>query len=215
MFTQQFLQEVEKAFEEQMQRLGECRSRVDAVLSTCTEDEAEALKCLYASMPVSDAADYPAELYLAFAKHGVYLWKEGPYAGEVPEKLFAGYVLHHRANNEDLTDSRSFFYEELKELIKGKSMEEAVLAINYWCSSQATYRTTDGRTAGAACVYRSAYGRCGEQSSFAVEVLRSVGIPARQVYVPLWSHCDDNHAWVEAWCSGSWKFSEPVNRKKY
>ena len=78
--------------------------------------------------------------------------------------------------------------------------------MNYWCASQATYRTTDGRTASASSVYRSAYGRCGEESTFLVSVLRSVGIPARQVYVPLWSHCDDNHAWVEAWCDGEWKF---------
>lgn len=39
-----------------------------------------------------------------------------------------------------------------------------------------------------------------------VSALRSIGIPARQVYVPLWSHCDDNHAWVEAWCDGEWAF---------
>ena len=36
--------------------------------------------------------------------------------------------------------------------------------------------------------------------------MRSIGIPARQVYVPWWSHCDDNHAWVEVWCDGEWYF---------
>ena len=40
-----------------------------------------------------------------------------------------------------------------------------------------------------------------------VNVLRSAGIPARQVYVPRWSHCDDNHAWVEVWCDGTWYFT--------
>ena len=38
-----------------------------------------------------------------------------------------------------------------------------------------------------------------EESAFLVSALRSVGIPARQVYVPRWSHCGDNHArssWV-------------------
>ena len=33
-----------------------------------------------------------------------------------------------------------------------------------------------------------------------------MGIPARQVYVPRWSHCDDNHAWVEVWCDGDWHY---------
>ena len=36
--------------------------------------------------------------------------------------------------------------------------------------------------------------------------MRSAGIPARPVYVPRWSHCDDNHAWVEVWCDGDWHY---------
>ena len=36
--------------------------------------------------------------------------------------------------------------------------------------------------------------------------MRSVGIPARQVYTPRWAHTDDNHAWVEAWVDGKWYF---------
>ena len=206
MFTEKFMREVEKAFEEQKARLGACYERVEHVLQTCSRDEAEALKCLYASMPISDAVDYPPELYLDYARHGVFLWYEGPFAGKIPEEIFAGYVLHHRVNNEDLTSCRTFFYEELKDEVQGRTMSEAVLRVNYWCAKEATYRTTDNRTAGAECVYRSAYGRCGEESTFAATVLRSLGIPARQVYVPLWSHCDDNHAWVEVWCDGTWKF---------
>lgn len=206
MFTQKFMQEIERSFEAQLNRLGERRTEVEAALVKCSNDEAEALKCLYASMPVSDAADYEAELFLSYAKHGVFLWEAGPFAGTIPEEIFAGYILHHRVNNEDLTPCRPFFYEKLHKRIEGLSMAKAILEINYWCAEEATYRTTDDRTASAECVYRSAYGRCGEESTFAVSVFRSVGIPARQVYVPLWSHCDDNHAWVEVWSDGTWKF---------
>lgn len=206
MFTQEVMREIESSFAKQIERLGEKEIQIKKVLEECTQEEGEALKCLYASMSVSDGADYAPELYLDYARHGVFLWKYGPFAGQIPENIFAGYVLHHRVNNEDLTMCRSFFYEKLKDKIQGLTMEEAILAINYWCAQEATYRTTDGRTASAACVYRSAYGRCGEESTFAVSVLRSMGIPARQVYVPWWSHCDDNHAWVEVWCEGKWKF---------
>ena len=52
----------------------------------------------------------------------------------------------------------------------------------------------------------TAYGRCGEESTLLVAALRSVGIPARQVYTPRWAHTDDNHAWVEAWADGKWHF---------
>ena len=55
-------------------------------------------------------------------------------------------------------------------------------------------------------VLRRTFGRCGEESTLLVSALRSVGIPARQVYAPRWSHCDDNHAWVEAWVDGQWRY---------
>ena len=86
------------------------------------------------------------------------------------------------------------------------TMEEAGVHVNYWCAAEATYQVTDGRTVSADTMFKSAYGRCGEESVYAVTIYRSVGIPARQVHVPLWSHCDDNHAWVEIWVDGVWKF---------
>ena len=52
----------------------------------------------------------------------------------------------------------------------------------------------------------SARGRCGEESTFTVAALRTVGIPARQVYTPRWAHTDDNHAWVEIWFKGDWYY---------
>ena len=72
MFTQKFMQEIERSFEVQLNRLGERRTEVETALSKCSDDEAEALKCLYASMPVSDAADSESELFLSYAKHGVF-----------------------------------------------------------------------------------------------------------------------------------------------
>ena len=83
---------------------------------------------------------------------------------------------------------------------------EAILAINAWNAEQVCYRATDGRTISALGAQRSGFGRCGEESTFAVNALRAVGIPARQVYTPRWAHCDDNHAWVEAFCDGAWHY---------
>lgn len=213
MFTQKLMEKMETPFREQLRRMkgdGGCGKKAEQVerlaASARETDLVQALKCLYASMPVSDAVDYPVELFEAFARHGAFLWEKGPFAGRVPERLFAGYVLHHRVNNEDLTNHREFFYEELKDRIAGMDMRQAVVEANYWCASQVTYRSTDERTASPMSVYNCAYGRCGEESTFTVSVLRSIGIPARQVYAPLWSHCDDNHAWVEAWCDGEWVF---------
>ena len=52
----------------------------------------------------------------------------------------------------------------------------------------------------------SSRGRCGEESTFTVAALRTIGIPARQVYTPRWAHSDDNHAWVEVWIEGEWYY---------
>lgn len=197
---------MEASFQEKMELIGARKAQVEAVLAQCTADEAEALKCIYALMQVGDAVEYAPEMFLGYAKHGVFLWYEGPFAGKVPEDIFVAYVLAHRLSSEDLTDCRAFFYNLLKEDITGMSMEEAVIALNYWCASQVTYQSTDGRTAGPSSLYKSAYGRCGEESIFGAVIFRSMGIPARQAFAPLWAHCDDNHAWVEVWIDGEWKF---------
>lgn len=75
------------------------------------------------------------------------------------------------------------------------SMHDAIIEANYWNAENVMYQATDSRTISALGAYYSAYGRCGEESAFGVNVYRAIGIPARQIYTPRWAHCDDNHAW--------------------
>lgn len=171
-----------------------------------TADEQEALKFLYAYMPLADVTDYPTSFYadnvrLSFKAHNEMSWGKN-----VPELLFRHFVLPIRVNNEPLDASRAYFYKELKERIKNLSMHDAILEINHWCHEKVTYQPADARTSSPLQTLRTATGRCGEQSTFAVAALRAMGIPARQVYTPRWAHTDDNHAWVEAWADGKWYF---------
>ena len=122
-----------------------------------------------------------------------------PWGDKVPDREWKHFVLPPRINNEALDSSRVVFYEELKDRVKGMSMEEAILEVNHWCHEKVSYRASDGRTSNPLSAVSQAIGRCGEESTFTVAALRSVGIPARQVYTPRWAHTDDNHAWVEAW----------------
>ena len=137
---------------------------------------------------------------------------------ELPEEIFLNYVLFHRVNEEEIAPCRTFFRREIGERTEGMSFREAALEVNYWCAQEATYHCTDDRTLSALAVYRRGNGRCGEESVFTVNALRSVGVPARLVNAPKWSHCDDNHAWVEVWCDGKWYFTgacepEPILNK--
>ena len=173
-----------------------------ALPDSLTQEETEALQFLYAYMPLADLTDYPAGYYLenvrlAFNARG--LW-------DVPEREFRHFVLPVRVNNENLDSHRSVFQQELLPRIQGLGMQDAILEVNHWCHEKVTYQPSDARTSSPLNTVKNALGRCGEQSTFTVAALRSVGIPARQVYTPRWAHTDDNHAWVEAWADGRWWF---------
>lgn len=171
-----------------------------------TPRQRELLEFLYAYMPLPDMADYPGDFYKENVDLALRARSEMPWGGAVPEREFRHFVLPVRVNNENLDMSRRDFYESLRDRVKGLSMRDAVLEVNHWCHERVTYRPSDARTSSPSATVRSAIGRCGEESTFTVAALRSVGIPARQVYTPRWAHTDDNHAWVEAWVDGKWHF---------
>lgn len=166
-----------------------------------------AMEFLRTHLPESDLNCYPGSLFLAFADHALMLRRTLPWCACLDDEVFYHYVLFPRVNDEDLSFHRKLFYDALLPRISGKqSVEDMVLEANRWCHEIASYQAADERTASPFTVWKSGIGRCGEESAFLVSVLRSVGIPARQVYAPRWAHCDDNHAWVEALCGGNWRF---------
>ena len=171
-----------------------------------SEQEMDALRFLYAYMPLADVTDYPIDFYLENVRATFEAREQMPWGKMVPELLFNHFVLPLRVNNEALDMSRPVFFKELKERVKGMSMEEAILEVNHWCHEHVTYQPSDARTLSPLACLNTAIGRCGEESTFTVAALRSIGIPARQVYTPRWAHTDDNHAWVEAWANGKWHF---------
>lgn len=168
--------------------------------------ENEAMKFLYAYMPLGDITDYSGEYFLENVRASFNARKEMSWGSTIPEDVFRHFVLPVRVNNENLDESRMVFQKELKDRISGLSLYDAVLEINHWCHERVIYTPSDGRTSSPLASVKTAYGRCGEESTFTVAALRSVGIPARQVYTPRWAHTDDNHAWVEAWVDGRWYF---------
>lgn len=171
-----------------------------------TEDETLALKYLYAYMPLNDLADYEGELFLSHVKQAFEIQKNVAWGSKITPELFLHFILPYRVNNENIEDTRGIFFEELYPRVKDLSMEDAILETNHWAHEKANYIGNDGRTVSPLTLIRTALGRCGEQSTLAVAALRSIGIPARQVYTPLWAHSDSNHAWVEAWADGQWYF---------
>lgn len=198
-------QEVRQDLEKKCQLLSE--PVMDQVRSlNMNMAEEQAMEFMYAYMPVGDMIDYSAEFHLANVRTAFQARETMPWGSRVPEKEFRHFVLPVRVNNEALDSSRQVFYAELKDRVAGLSMYDAILEVNHWCHEKAVYQPTDARTSSPLNVVKTAYGRCGEESTLLVAALRSVCIPARQVYTPRWAHTDDNHAWVEAWADGKWYF---------
>ena len=168
--------------------------------------EEKALAFLYASMPIGDSLDYTEDYYRECIHYAFRAKAELPWGDSIPEREFKHFVIPVRVNNENLDRFRATYYEELKARVKDLSLYDAVLEVNHWCHEHVNYKGSDSRTSAPMATIKTSWGRCGEESTLLVTALRTVGIPARQVYTPRWAHCDDNHAWVEAYVDGHWHF---------
>ncbi len=163
MFSAHTAKAAQSSFDALLERVGEPKRReiLDGLAGRVSQDVLLAAKWLYANSPLSDWANYDVSLFLSCAGHGVFLRENSPYARDLPEDLFLHYVLHSRVNDEELSDCRKLFYRLLADRVEGLTDVEAVIAANYWCAEQVTYRSTDDRTISALGAYRSGYGRCG------------------------------------------------------
>ncbi|HPS84571.1 MAG TPA: transglutaminase-like domain-containing protein [Bacteroidales bacterium] len=171
-----------------------------------TPELAEATRFLIAYAPLSDIANLSPDYFKSMAELALRTRSEFSWGKSIPAEVFMHFVLPFRVNNENPDTARAVFLPELKARVQGMSMYEAALEVNHWCHEKVAYRSTDERTSAPLSTIKTAYGRCGEESTFTVTAMRSIGIPARQVYTPRWVHTDDNHAWVEVWVDGKWYF---------
>ena len=199
-------QKIDNKFKDAIKINSELEKELNIILENCNEEEKFCLKYLYAYMPIPDITDYKPSLFLKFVKHSLKARAIMPWGKDISDIDFLNYVLQYRINNENVEYYSEIFFDELYPKIKDLSMYNAIIEVNYWAFSKATYKATDDRTASALTVIKNAYGRCGEESTFLVSALRSVCLPARQCYTPRWAHCDDNHAWVEVLCDRKWHF---------
>ncbi len=205
--TANLTKKISEDFEKAFPLFGERQEEIRKGLDKLNDTERVLAMYLYAHMPLSDVGAYDFDVFKGYAVHGAFLLDVSPFLDGVGITEFLQYVLAHRINSEDITDCRRFFYDMVFDRVKGLDTANAVLEANNWCYEQATYRSTSIRTASPMTVYLGGFGRCGEESTFLTTVLRSLGIPSRQVYVPRWSHSDSNHAWVEILIGDEWKYT--------
>lgn len=177
-----------------------------SALSPDGNSHEEAMKFLYDNMALADSVNYPRDFYDSCVTATLDARERMPWGRNIPDDIWKHFVLPLRVNNEDLDSARTYIYHQLAPVVAGMTMEEAALEVNYWCQRHVAYAPSDARTRSPLATLSAATGRCGEESVLGVNAMRAVGIPARQVYTPRWAHTDDNHAWIEVWIDGKWRF---------
>lgn len=205
MFSAELNAYARKAYTQALPTFGSLRQTIHEEILGLEGGRRTLMELAYGTLPCSDVGAVAVKTILSYVDHALFLRKTFDHVAVLPESLFLHHVFYPRVGTEALVDCRAFFYGETKDILTLPE-EERILAVNRWCAAQMTYQSADDRTENPLTAYFSGNGRCGEESVFAVSVLRSLGIPARQVYAPWWSHCDDNHAWVEVWQKGQWHF---------
>jgi transglutaminase-like putative cysteine protease len=172
-------------------------------------EQAVAAAFLLDNLPPADrlamsTADLRENLEYAFLARDTFPWGK-----TVPPRIFLHYVLPHRVSQETFQPHRAMLFRELAPLCAtAGSMEEALSRVGAWCAARAEYRPTSRRDLGVLSILDAGYGRCEETNILFMAAARAVGLPVRQAMVPWWQHADGNHAWVEAWTEGGWKFLE-------
>lgn len=107
-----------------------------------------------------------------------------------------------------------------RELKKGKSPSDAVLAASQWVWEQLKYQAgSTGVHSSAVDAWQERKGVCQDFAHLSLVLLRGMGIPARYVSGYLHTNEDgalretvrgESHAWIEAWTGGWWGY-DPTN----
>ncbi|PRY36177.1 transglutaminase family protein [Umezawaea tangerina] len=107
-----------------------------------------------------------------------------------------------------------------RELRKGVSPADAVLAACHWVHQQLKYQPgTTGVHSSATDAWRAREGVCQDFAHLTLVLLRAMGIPSRYVSGYLHTKPDgavretvrgESHAWIEAWTGGWWGY-DPTN----
>lgn len=124
-------------------------------------------------------------------------------------EFFLAYIAKITVTDEVITPYREkFFQYGIDEILqKYDSIYDRAVALNLWCRQFMTFKPTSGRDLTPLCILKkSNLGRCEEMQIFFISAARSIGIPARPAYTPLWAHTDNNHAWVEVFVNDQWQY---------
>ena len=198
--------ELKKRYEACYSDLGDRTAEWEQEMKKCSAMEKRIMEYYFITTPMSELLSIDFSLLHKYASHAAMLKNTMSWAKDLDLDTFLCYVAGARAHLERVTDVREFFYDELKDIVKDRTLTEAACLVNFWCSEQATYGDTDALTESSPLgMYNGGSGRCEEESVFVVNAMRSVGIPAR-VCPMFWSIVPGGHAVIQVLIDGEWHY---------
>ena len=112
------------------------------IIAAQKDDMRTALEYLYGTLLLDDVRFTPFEWMEEACAAALATRAANQYGADIPEDIFAQYVLCPRVNNERAQRHRCFFAEKLKARVQGKSIADAALSVNLWCCEQVTYHSS-------------------------------------------------------------------------
>ena len=186
---------------------GENRTELERFLRAVREERRRAAAFLVAFMPESMAASVKCDDLLSEFRLAYEAREHFPWGKKIPDEVFMQYVLPNASSQEPFEKFRAYLLPRMKEALAGcRTLEEAALEVNRWCGAHFRFKPTQRRDQGVFENLKRGYGRCEEMSILYIAAARTACIPARHVWTPHWANMDNNHAWVEVWIDGHWKY---------
>lgn len=186
---------------------GEARSELLRILQDTTGRQRKWAAFLVANMPPRDIGMITADFLADHLRYTELACDLFPWTQGIPEDIFLHYVLPYRVTQESLEKWRGYFISLLYPRVKDlTSMVEVALEINRWGGENVKFKPTEFRDQTPLGTLRVGYGRCEEMMITYIAAARSLGVPARCASTPWWATCDSNHAWVEVWADGKWRY---------
>ncbi len=198
---------------------GPSAGELKKAIQTVEGEQRAGMIFLITNMPDHDLRALTADFLLDNVRYAYQIRQELPWGKTIPNDIFLNYVLPYVSVNERRDNWRPDFYQRfLKTAQEAATLEKAVAKLNIaaFAELQVTYDAVK-RPKPDQSPYESMeahYASCTGLSILAVDIFRSVGIPARLVGIPQWTD-GGNHTWVEVWDNGVWHHLGANESEKY
>lgn len=201
--------QIEARFGNEMRLAGGNRRNLEMALREAkTDEERRAVGFVIKNMPENDLQNADSAFVLHEVRKAFEARAKYPWAKKVPESVFLSYVVPWRAAEWQQRERRDALEQFTAGIVAGARDElEACYRIQDALGNEKhgfkfetpVINGQKARNPPLAWMLEHKAGRCGEYTTMFCMMCRSVGIPARYVELPIWSHMLDNHAWAEVW----------------